>query len=485
VRTNGSASAYTLLAPRQPITAAPYALFALSAGSGIAGGGTNPVVYGGLSLAGPTNIVLYATNNYVVTTFANTNAIVVSGAGSAAANGTYTLQGTSPYLVFANSSGMNMVYLPDELDYVWQITDSANTVFYGSWADDVTTANGWTAVNGTAPAPSAIAYEADLVTNSLTQLGVAGAAVPGPCLGDELYVNAVIGNDLFAQRGRPDLPYATVYAAVQAAGPNDVVRVAPGVYNETPFRLTLPPGLKLIGAGRRVTCIYGHPAATGQADLDLSSGDVLSSFSTDFLISLGGYSLCYPAYGGATNTLIEGIEATGVGDVVYGSWWQGFRAVDCDFTSQSDCFADAQLDDPGTNAVAEFYNCRMLAGWHGVANFGRGQLRVFGGAIELSTLGSGACVFGWDSGRPGASIELSGVSLRYSAAGSGGKSYAIANESSGNCVITIKGMLVSPPSVYGSVNFEGFGLTTNVPFMRPGLGSGLLCFTNGILMDVK
>jgi hypothetical protein len=485
VRPNGSTEPYTLLSPRQPVTTVPYALFAAAGGGGSVGSSTNPVVYGGLSLAGATNIVLYTTNNSVVTTSANTNIIVVSGAGSAAANGTYTLQSTSPHLLFVNPNGMNLACLPDDLTYVWQITDSTKRVLYGSGAEDVTAANNWAQIAGKAPSPSAIAYGTDLITNFMTQLAVAGAAIPSPSLGNELYVNATIGNDLFAQRGRPDLPYATVYAALQAADPGDVVRVAAGVYNETAFRLTLPPGLKLIGAGKRVTCIYGHPAMTGLADLDLSTSNVLSSFSTDFLISLGGYSMCYPAYGATTNALLENLEATGVSDVVYGSWWQGFRAINCDFISQSDCFADAQSGDSGTNAVAELFNCRLQGGWHGIANFGRGQLRMFGGAIEARNSISGACVLAWDSQRPGASIELSGVSLRYSATDPGGKSYAILNQSSGNCLVTVKGMLVSPAGVYGQVSFEGFGLTTNITVLRPGMVTNVLCFTNGVLLDVK
>jgi hypothetical protein len=487
VRSYGSSDPYTLLSPRQPITPAPYALFAAAAGGGSLGGSTNPTVYGGLSLVGTTNVTLYATNNSVVTTSIKTNIITISGAGTPAVNDTYILQTITPHLLFANVSGINLAYLPDDPRFVWKITDATKRLLYGSSAEDVTVTNGWVKVGGLAPAPSAIAYGTDLVTNSLMQLAVAGAAVPGPLLGNELYVNAAIGNDLFAQRGRPDLPYATVYAALQAAGSGDVVRVAPGIYSETPFRLTLPPGVKLIGAGKRVTCIYAHPSTTGEADLDLSTSNVLSSFSTDFVISLGGYNQWSPVYGAASNALLENLEASGVGDVIYCNWWQGLRAFDCDFNSQSDCLADAQLLDSGTNAVAELYNCRLQAGWHGIANFGRGQIRMFGGSIQadISTSSSGACVGAFDSHYPGASIELSGVSLRNSAAAAGATSYAIWNQSSGNCRVTVKGTLVNPANVSGAVSFEGFGLTTNIAILRPGMVTNVLCFTNGLLMDVK
>src|SRR5262249_48776806 len=65
VRTNGSIAAYTILQPRQPLTAVPYATFATFAGS-VSGGETSSPVYTSVTLAGDTNIVLSATNDYVV-----------------------------------------------------------------------------------------------------------------------------------------------------------------------------------------------------------------------------------------------------------------------------------------------------------------------------------------------------------------------------------------------------------------------------------
>jgi hypothetical protein len=482
VRTNGSMDPYTLLTPRQPITAAPYALFAGTAGAASSSGVTNPMVYGGLTLVSPTNVVLYATNTYVVRSVPGTNSIVVSGAGSPAANGTYRLQSVSPNLVYTKAGRMKLAYLPDDPDYVWQIIAEPETVLYGGADSDFALVGSWVAVAGTPPRPLALAYGVDYVTNYLTQLGVQGASVPGPILGDEIYVNAAIGNDVFAQRGRPDLPFRTVYAALQAADTNDIVRVGPGVYNET-FNFSLRPGVKLLGAGKRVTCLYR--LAETYAALDLSQSNVLSDFTTDFLICLGGYSFTYPPYGPSSDARLENIEASGVGDVVFASMWQGFRAANCEFTALADCFADGQLDDAGTNAVAELYNCRLAGGWHALANYGRSQIRVFGGLIQDTTVSNSACVFAWDSGRPGASIELTGVSLRHPPPSENGPTYAIANQSAGNCTVTVKGMLLDAADVFGPVNYTGLGLTTNLTVLSPDLATNILCFTNGILMDVK
>jgi hypothetical protein len=184
---------------------------------------------------------------------------------------------------------MRFVYFPDDLaDDVWEIIDPAGVPLYGAFQFDFTDAENvglWTAIDISArPRPSFLSYGTNYFTNYTTQLQIAGAPVPAPVLGNDIYVNSAIGNDLFARRGRPDLPYKTVYAALKSATNDDTILVAPGVYNEAPFKRTFPPGLKLIGAGKRVTRIYAHPTFSDQANFDLSSSNVLSGFSTDFVI---------------------------------------------------------------------------------------------------------------------------------------------------------------------------------------------------------
>jgi hypothetical protein len=467
VRTNGSDADYQILRPRQPITAAPYAIYALTAGTANGGTGTNGIVLSN----GGSNVYVYATNAYVAVPSPNTNLIYVTGAGRATANGMYGLQSSMPTLAYTNINGMRFVYFPDDsADYVWEIIDSSGAPLYGASLFDFTDRENvalWSAIDNSArPRPSFVSYGTNYVTNYISQFQVAGATVPGPSLGNDLYVNSTIGNDLLAQRGRPDLPFKSVYAALNSATNDDTILIAPGIYNETPFVFRVPPGIKLVGAGKRITQIYAHPAFTGEANFDLSSSNVLSGFSTDFVISLGGYTT-YPKYGAATNVFLQNIEAQGFGDVVYLNYWQGIIAEDCMFISRSDCFVDFQSDSLGTNAVAELHNCVLktegigVLSNHGLVNGGRGQIRMFGGSIEAKNAASSACVWA-PGGSPGATIELSGVALRYSTTNTSGRALAILNESGTNCQITVNGMLVNVADVFGPINYVGNLYSTNL-----------------------
>jgi hypothetical protein len=477
VRTSGSDEDYSILSPRQPITAAPYAIYALAAGSANGGpSGTNGIVL----TSGSSNVLVYATNTYVATAFPDTNWIYVSGAGRVAANGVYGLKSSTPTLAYTNISGMRFVYFPDDLaDYVWEIIDPAGVPLYGAFQFDFTDAENvglWSTIDNSArPRPSFVSYGTNYFTNYTTQVQFAGASIPAPSWGNDIYVNSVIGNDLFARRGRPDLAYKTVYAALKAATNDDTILVAPGIYNETPFKLRIPPGVKLVGAGKRITRIDAHPNFSGEANFDLSSSNVLSGFSTDFVISLGGYTT-YPIYGAPSNVFLQNIEARGIGDVVYLSFWRSIVAEDCTFISQSDCFVDFQSDPLGSNAVAELHNCVLktegsgILSNHGLANGGRSQIRMFGGSIDAQNAASSVCV--WAPGSPpGGSIELSGVALRYGTTNTSGRAYAILNNSGTNCHIIVNGMLVNVNDVYGPIAYVGNLYSTNVIGTAPANGN--------------
>jgi hypothetical protein len=66
----------------------------------------------------------------------------------------------------------------------------------------------------------------------------------------------------------------------------------------------------------------------------------------------------------------------------------------------------------------------------------------------------------------------------------GGPAWTIRNESGTNCQVTLKGMLVDPATVFGTVVMDGFGLTTNVNVLAEGNRTQQWQFVNGLLKAV-
>lgn len=75
-----------------------------------------------------------------------------------------------------------------------------------------------------------------------------------------------------------DVPaqYATIQDAVDAAGPGDMVKVAPGTYTES---VRMKAGVCLVGSGARVTTLDAHGAARNLIDLTDAPGSVISGFT--------------------------------------------------------------------------------------------------------------------------------------------------------------------------------------------------------------
>ena len=93
MRTNGG-GAFVLLAPRQSLTAAPYSIFALSAGSAAtASNVTSGAVVSSVNTL-KDNVVLQAGTNVTITPSGNTLTIASAGAGG---SGIWNLNGTNAY----------------------------------------------------------------------------------------------------------------------------------------------------------------------------------------------------------------------------------------------------------------------------------------------------------------------------------------------------------------------------------------------------
>jgi hypothetical protein len=70
--------------------------------------------------------------------------------------------------------------------------------------------------------------------------------------------------------------YATIQAAVDAAGPGDMVKVAPGTYSES---VHMKAGVCLVGSGALLTTLDAHGEARNLIDLTDAPGSVVAGFT--------------------------------------------------------------------------------------------------------------------------------------------------------------------------------------------------------------
>jgi hypothetical protein len=156
VRTNASAGDYVVLAPRQALTATPYAVMANNASnllgtlpatqlrgsipaSQLSGAGTNLSLYGS-TLRDPVAIYfgtnsLTAKTNYVEAVFSNTPTFLfIAGATNAAANGLYSL-------TWSNS-------VADTVSEAWTSTNGYGVFIYDAYGNDVGPLTSFTNASG-------------------------------------------------------------------------------------------------------------------------------------------------------------------------------------------------------------------------------------------------------------------------------------------------------------------------------------------------
>jgi hypothetical protein len=459
VRTNGSPDPFTLLYPNQPLTVTPYAAFANNAGTaayaavaGVATTGTNTSLTGATTVqnvSGGTNALIYATNVVVFT--ANTNQIVLTGAGTATANGTYGLRtddGTRQVWTNCASTAL-LVINPAHPDYPSGYVTDEGAMLYGA---AFSLLGRWEAVEGAAPAPFAC-YLTN-VPNVFSRMIMANVAPPAPAINNDIYVDATFGNDLFWQRGRPDLPLRSFQAAINAAGSNDTIRFAPGFYPAS--TRTLAPGVKMLGAGRNLTII-------SNSNIQVMGNDsVLRGFTLKGSVHVGPETSGDPP---VTNLFMEDLDVFGSQDGLYLGSWETVTAVNCRFGSPWDAYADYQYQVGGrqnyTNAVATFYNCEFHLDYTPGSWFnngeavvvGSGTMKMYGGVIRTRLIGATTCVgvyTVWNAGGNLGAVELWGVNLDYG--NQDGAAYAIKNTLGAR--ISLHGMAVNTADVVGPVVFD-------------------------------
>lgn len=153
--------------------------------------GTNKVLWGTTSFGGTTsNALAFVTNNYWASD--STNYFVVTGAGTTAANGTYTKKTPTPATlagVWTNTTACGLVADPNlnEGDFEWTITNAAGSLYVSSESGTAalvsnpsntvgTTVGGWSADAGSGTPVVAFGRQ----TNNFAEFTLRGMKVRAP-----------------------------------------------------------------------------------------------------------------------------------------------------------------------------------------------------------------------------------------------------------------------------------------------------------------
>lgn len=330
-------------------------------------------------ILGGTNVVRFTNECFVSYGLATNNTLTVSNAGLAAVNGLYrtnNLNGLTQgiYKVCFDSAYGSFV-ISNATQKVYGLDDLGDTAIGSglTWVDDFL---------GNPPAPKSWWGP---ITNCFTVLA-ASAGVPAPLISSNLYVNADIGNDTNALRGRIDRPWRNVQPALLASRPGDTVLLGPGSFPSVAIYgvdFYVSNNVTLVGAGRGVTKL-GTPGAPE---------DFVQCGGTFVIRDMTVYGV--PVVGGiaprSTNALIDNCEIIGAADAIYiADFHTVFTVRNSDLFSMFDGIADWDGDTDGSNRVIRLINttitCTNGAGGEPFhrrcIEGGDSRWEMFGGSLE-------------------------------------------------------------------------------------------------------
>lgn len=422
---------------------------------------TNPAFVGQVNIG---TAGLYVTNFDIVTGAANTNSILVSGAGTTTANGTYTYalkDSVNNILIWTNTTGSGVIYDDNLTIYsdAWTITNAAHGAGDELYLYTQVTlgGSGWVVGAGVAPAPSVI-YSTNFTTNVVYYLAVANM----PILRSTnltVYVDPVAGNNSTAIKGRPDYPWSNLYSANSNAVSGDVVTLSAGIHNPTNAGFfTARAGVKYTGLGTGITTVKRGFTLIDNSVLTDVSFDTTTN--ADAPIQLLG--------GTATNLYVARVIASGYQDGGYttSSGTVSGTFDDCYFTSPWDAWFDAR---PTVSlGVLEFNRCTFYVPFTNKFD------STFNNAhcIRISSGGTyrfNNCMMYMDGGistnavcvqveNNAAVVELNGCTLVNKSSG-GGNSYSIINSNS--AVVRVSGGYYKKGSTIGTITTYTNGVPTN------------------------
>ena len=186
--------------------------------------------------------------------------------------------------------------------------------------------------------------------------------------GNQLWVDAINGDDASAIVGRFDKPYLTIGAALVAASSRDAVIARPGSYAES--SLVVPAGVTLISeAGPAVTSITGA-AATGTR-ITVSASATLNGFGVTVPTDATAAVSCVHAAGVA---VVDYVNFAGAGGSGIGLQLNGAGKVICaEIRMAAGTGCDAMVE--GIGGILAMDACHMPGG---IGNINAG-IRLSGG----------------------------------------------------------------------------------------------------------
>jgi hypothetical protein len=330
------------------------------------GFGTNASAVSNLFVVTPglaTNALGF-TNEIVLTFNEDTNTFVVTGAGTASANGTYRLKNrdvpSAGFIVFTNVNGLAGVIKDPNFDFSdeWAITNNLGLELYFTSVDPPN--QPWTRTGGVNPAPTTATTGYGNSTNSFTNFVVSPFPLPWPVTQSGMLFVRTNGNNYSAQRGNPNRPWRSVFQAMtNMTRMGDVMDIGPGVFDETSypwgisFTYVTPTACTIRGWGIGTTKVIG---INNGSRFCLGSQNRFQHMTiTNIWEQLGSVL--------STNVVIEDVEnySDGDGVVIIGKALDCW-IIDCIFGGNSDKIAD--LSTAGVNAGSHLYikNTTILGG---------------------------------------------------------------------------------------------------------------------------
>lgn len=401
---------------------------------------------------------LYITNHCFVYAEGDTNNIIVTGAGTPAANGVYRWDGAR--WTNASSAVHNITLISD----TYGLSNATQLLYENSTGRPVAPATQWDTFSGGLPAPTAVYMD---LTNCFDFIGFSKPP-EFPPVSTNLYLS-MTGNDTNAQRGRIEYPWRNIYKAIRDAVPGDTLVIGPGIYPVDPNLLNEfnsvndPQGFKplnFIGAGAEVT-ILGDPSfPVGEQILHVSSNTIIANLTINGYVRIGRQgSVC-------SNVTFQSCYINGQADSIYFvSWSGGVSVYNSHLKSGYDNVADYEvLPMVNSNRIFRAFNTFMETDGHAgpARNLSGNQSRYeFYGCYLLTRNGSlgtnGNIFLSHEAGirtNDNGSVLLSGCFLEHSH--NAGASYAIYNIDP-TPVISIVGPIINTNEVLNCASLELIG----------------------------